>query len=431
MTNLDLTQSLHQLMEGFIQERLQSKIEKLSPDDPKYQKLTEQFQFDNWVTDAARRVSQLQVVTHSLKAIHSEAKGSNLYAPPSTLENHSVVGSHILASNFDSDVVGNAAALDVYKFLRLEHNGQTLLSLVLSGDRSVKAALSADAEKSDQLIQAFASITEIKGENRSHTRAKQLYWLIGDNPTQDSDYQLLAPLYATSLAHSVFKSINHDRFSEESKEARKAYREDQYSKDNYRIYPNLAVQKIGGSNQQNVSQLNSERGGNNYLLASLPPSWQSKGVSAPLNTESAFFRFSRRPQVKWALTTLINFLSTNPADNVITRNRRDGLLDTLLDELILFTAELRQLEPGWSTDTTCRLPDEQKRWLDPKPYFEDSGSATISSTNSWPEQVTQSFARWFNNKLKKELSTGDPEHDFWVKQLERKLSLLKEELPYV
>ncbi len=62
-------------IEQFLKERFDTKAEKLQPDDPKYQALVEQFQFDTWVNDAARRVGQLQVVTHSLKPIHPDAKG--------------------------------------------------------------------------------------------------------------------------------------------------------------------------------------------------------------------------------------------------------------------------------------------------------------------------------------------------------------------
>ncbi len=87
-------------IEAFLKERFDTKAEKLAPDDPKYQALVEQFQFDTWINDAARRVGQLQVVTHSLKPIHPDAKGSNLYAPPESLNNHSFVGSHTLPADF-------------------------------------------------------------------------------------------------------------------------------------------------------------------------------------------------------------------------------------------------------------------------------------------------------------------------------------------
>lgn len=68
----------------------------------KRQALHQQFQPATWLADAARRAAQIQAVTHLLKPIHPEAKGTNLYCPPATL-----------GSEFAGDVVGNAAALDV------------------------------------------------------------------------------------------------------------------------------------------------------------------------------------------------------------------------------------------------------------------------------------------------------------------------------
>jgi hypothetical protein len=63
-----------------------------------------------------------------------------------------LIGSHNLGENTALDVVGNAAALDVYKFLRESHNGQSSLNLLLASDANVKAALSDDAEVARQAI---------------------------------------------------------------------------------------------------------------------------------------------------------------------------------------------------------------------------------------------------------------------------------------
>lgn len=73
-------------------------------------------------------------MTHTLKAIHPDAKGTNLYCLPNSLPQHALVGSHCLDDDFAGDVVGNAAALDVYKLLKLEHDGQTPLDLLLAAD---------------------------------------------------------------------------------------------------------------------------------------------------------------------------------------------------------------------------------------------------------------------------------------------------------
>ncbi|MDI5933523.1 type I-F CRISPR-associated protein Csy1 [Halomonas kalidii] len=414
------SQEIRALIETFLQERFEGKAEKLAEDDPKLRPLAEQFAFDAWIDNAARRVSQLQVVTHSLKPIHPDAKGTNLYVPPETLTRHNLVGSHAIPEDFQADVVGNAAALDVYKFLKLEYDGKSLLERVLEEDAELASALSDDPEQAREWMQAFAAITEPRGEAASHANAKQLYWLAkGDDPVDDRAYHLLAPLYATSLTHCVFQTINVDRFSESVKLAREARRKKLASETGYRDYPNLAVQKLGGSNKQNLGQLNLERNGNNYLLASLPPNWVSREVRVPLGTDSVFPRFGRRREVRQLVNDLRRFLESNPNPNVETRDLRDDLNAALMDELMVFSMEFHRLPPGWSDDPKCRLAIEEIYWLDPGRAKVDEDFRQASQEVDWPREVRKRFANWLNQRLGRQLPMGDTEHRHWEKTLER------------
>lgn len=420
---------LRSLIEAFLQERFEAKAEKLAPEDPKRDELRAQFQFDAWIQDAARRVAQLQVVTHSLKPVHPDAKGSNLYVTPETLKTHDLVGSHVLAENFSADVVGNAAALDVYKFLRLEHAGRSILKRALENDTELSAALSDDPEQAQAWMHAFAAIIEARGTATSHTLAKQLYWLAGEDPASDADYHLLAPLYATALAHQVFLTINEDRFGEATKQARQARREGLCSDTGFRDYPNLAVQKFGGTKPQNISQLNSERGGNNYLLASLPPRWVSREVQAPYFTDSVFPRFGRHREVRWLVSRLRELLLADPSPNRETRNLRDEYVGALIDELVIFASAFAMLTPGWSASPDCRLVEAEALWLDPG--REDHEFAARRAQGAWTEEIRQRFAGWLNHQLADALPVGDAEYQFWANQMKGKLDALQEVLPYV
>lgn len=418
---------LRQLMQSFIDERLVAKLEKLEPDDPKYQELQLQYRFENWVEDAARRVGQLQVVSHTLKAIHPDAKGTSLFAPPELLAAHPWVGSHLLEENYATDVVGNAAALDVYKFLKLEYQGKTLLARALERDAALLSALNDDASKAQEWLDAFVSITDNKGKVSSSTRAKQIYWLTGDDPTQNEHFHLLSPLYPSSLVHRVYQHIQHDRFSEETKAARQARRDNKASETGYADYPNLAVQKLGGTKPQNISQLNSERGGNNYLLCSLPPVWQSRDQRPPLKTDSVFPRFVRQQQPRWLLAKLRDFLLSNPPANVRTRTRVDAYIDALIDEMILFSAYFQQLEPGWSADPDCQLVEAEQLWLDPMRAAEDEEFAARRMAGEWVKEVQHRFANQVNKALGK-LPVGDGEHSEWMSRVHKKLNALREVL---
>ncbi|MDV6318215.1 type I-F CRISPR-associated protein Csy1 [Chromohalobacter sp. HP20-39] len=422
MTMTPQAAGIREVIERFIQERFDTKAEKLAPDDPKYQALVEQFQRENWLNDAARRVSQLQVVTHSLKPIHPDAKGSNLYAPPESLAKHQGVGSHVLPSDFDGDVVGNAAALDVYKFLKLKYDGKSLLERVLEEDTELARALSDNAEQSQAWAKAFAAITEPRGEHASHTRAKQVYWLTGEDAADDDDFHLLAPLYATSLAHQVFQTINRDRFSDAAKEARKAKREGKLGEQEVHDYPNIASQKMGGTKPQNISQLNSERGGNSYLLASLPPRWNVRDIRPPLKVESVLSHhgvFERRKDVRVLVGDLKRFLETNPNTDMHTRDLRDDYTAMILDELALFTMQMHGLPPGWSADENCRLAIEEAFWLDPGRAQDDSEFRDARNSTDWPDEIRRRFANWLNAALGGKLPLGDVEFRHWHKELAR------------
>lgn len=398
---------LQSLIQGFLSERLSAKLEKLADDDPRRDALLKQFEPDAWLEDAAKRVKQIQAVTHSLKPIHPDAKGSSLFCEPSALAGLQEVGSHVLGPMPDMDVVGNAAALDVYKFLKIEHNGKSLLSLAVDADADLGRAMSEDPTKAQLWMAAFAGLPEPRGVHSSHKHAKQVYWPIGSDPHDDAEYHLLAPLYPTSLIHSVYRRLQDDRFGEEAKAARHARKAGEWHERPIHEYPNLAVQQLGGTKPQNISQLNSERRGNNYLLASLPPIWRSLRIKPLFGVRSLLQVYRWRREVRLLTDQLRRFLGADPVGNLRTRERRDALVDALLEELIQFTAEVRQLDPGWSRDPRCELPPAQCAWLDPT----SPDNAPIEPI----DPLAGDFANWLNAQLRKPLPIGDPEYLHWRK----------------
>ena len=268
------------------------------------------------------------------------------------------------------------------------------------------------------------SLTQPRAEGpSSHTLAKQLYWLTGSDACDDAHYTLLAPLYATSLAHAVHAQVQEDRFGEANKAARQARRERKMHDGVFHDYPGLAVQNMGGTKPQNISQLNSERRGVNYLLSSLPPKWQTSAVRLPVHAASVFDRlFIARPEVRNTVRALRVFLESNPDTNLATRERREALLDTLVDELVSLAAELQQLlPPGWSRDDErfVKLHRSEQLWLDPlraeQPDEADFAREWLQL--DWPAAVGQRFANWLNAQLRCKLPLGDAEARAWQKEL--------------
>ena len=106
----------------------------------------------------------------------------------------------------EPDVTGNAAALDVYAFLSLKFDGSTVFELIERHDPDLVPILSEDPVRAESLVRAFLSLKEHDASISSHALAKQVYWLVGDNPVNNSQYHLLAPLYASSLHPLCFSS---------------------------------------------------------------------------------------------------------------------------------------------------------------------------------------------------------------------------------
>ena len=313
-------------IERFLQERLQTKLDKLKPDDPQRDEVIASFVRDVWLEDAARRVQQIQAVTHSLKPIHPDARGTNLYVEPAQLPALAELGSHALGADFAGDVVGNAAALDVYKFLKLQVAGQSLLAALLAEDAAALQALHDDPAQAKALRDAFVSLTAARtGGPSSHGRAKQLYWLTGmTRPTMRSTsywrrctphrwpMQCMARFKSTALAMPTkppaLRAVNANHMAV-----------------CFMTTP-VWLRKMGGTKPQNISQLNSERGGVNYLLASLPPAWTPSAVRLPVHAVSVFDRlFIARPEVRRTLRALRKFLASEPEPNLATRQRREAL----------------------------------------------------------------------------------------------------------
>ena len=409
---------------AFLQERLQAKLDKLKPDDPQRDEVIASFAHDVWLASAAKRVEQIQAVTHSLKPIHADARGTNLYVEPRTLPPLAELGSHALGERFVGDVVGNAAALDVYKMLKLEVNGRSLLTALLAQDADALAALHTDPAQAQALRDAFVSLTQPRAEGpSSHTLAKQLYWLTGTDACDDAHYTLLAPLYATSLAHAVHAQVQEDRFGEANKAARQARRERKVHDGVFHDYPGLAVQNMGGTKPQNISQLNSERRGMNYLLSSLPPKWKVNAQRFPTHADSVFTRyFDSRPLVRQTVKTLRRYLESNPNPVKDTRDHRKELVDMLVDEMVNMAAELQHaLPPGWTLDDPrfSALNEDEQTWLDALraelPEEDDFANRWLAM--EWPDAIGTRFGNWLNARLEGKLSFSDIEFRAWKKEL--------------
>ncbi|MBK9950120.1 MAG: type I-F CRISPR-associated protein Csy1 [Candidatus Competibacteraceae bacterium] len=424
------SRKIREVIQQFLQDRLQPKLEKLKDSDmDARQKLLADYELKTWVADAARRVSQIQQVTHAVKFSHPDAKGSSLSASGNVQAGSFTVGSHTVADALPPDVVGNAAALDVYKFLRLSVDGRTLLERAIAKDPAMAAALSENAAQAAEWMAAFATLPQPNGPLATHKLAKQLYWPLGEGR-----YHLLAPLFPTSLVHVLWANIRQDRFSDEAKAAREARREQRDHPHGYREYPKLAIQNFGSGKPQNISQLNNDRHGENWLLPSLPPTaWNTQLVRRLFSTESIFIRpFGKLPAVKELTGRLREFLQSVPKpeqNDLEIRNQRAELVTAILAELLQFAAEIQELDGGWSRDERCRLDEAERYWLDPKRAASDEEFEVVWQRGDWQQDVSKRFGIWLNAQIiTKEAPMAAPEAKAWETLLWDELRMTRLEL---
>ncbi|MCV4282798.1 type I-F CRISPR-associated protein Csy1 [Pseudomonas capsici] len=410
---------------AFINERKEAKLK--GNDEGDGGQAAGKYDYATWLADAARRVAQIQAVTHVLKATHPDARGSSLHVVPQSRHQHVEMGTHVLGEVYADDIVGNAAALDVYKFLKVEVEGRRLLDWLQANDADLLNALSDDEATAHEWASAFKGLIRPASTLTSHTMAKQVYWNVSGEPTDNSGFHLLQPLFASSLAHAVHQDINDARFGEASKEARQARREEKLYDGQYRDYRNLVTRKLGGTKPQNISQLNSERGGVNYLLASIPPNWKRDRQPDFLNIETAFDRFRYFAGVPEQIEALCTLLKKDTPRILPTHDARKSIEKELNLSLAAFGLTSReQLEPGWSRHPDCDLPLCEQLWLDPGRIAlplrddhldEDQAFIAAFKRNDWPDQVAQRFGQWLNAILRNTgLPVGDVEQRHWTKQ---------------
>lgn len=359
-----------------------------------------------WLTDAAKRAGQINLVTHAAKFTHGDSKSSSIFSEAVAQEGYL---SSAAMSGLEPDAVGNAAALDVAKLLQMRiENGDSLLASLKRGDRSPLAAFTDDAAELAEWVSGFTRAFT-PGEPASHKLAKQGYFPVGD------DYHLLSPLFATSLAHAVHQRMIALRFGDDVKAIWKARREKTWHPASLTLFPDSAGMHFGGTKPQNISYLNSVRGGRTWLLSCQPPQWK-RVEKKPTNLRSVFTfggQFDRRANGK--LQLLVSLLTkTGGYTSFRIREAFDEYIDALIDLLFDVVSDLqREMWQNWTLDCP-ELKAHQQLWLDPWRTKTDEAFRLERDKDDWQAKVAEDFALWLNARLRKALpDVGAVEKHEW------------------
>lgn len=394
--------------------------------------LENQYQVAEWLTHAASRAGQISLVTHALKFTHSDARGSSIFTASAAQR-----ANYLSTATLNKpvlDAVGNAAALDVAKLLQTEVDGDSLIASLQRGDTSALASFTDDTKLLESWVNGFKKVLNDK-QPSSHKLAKQLYFPIGE-----SQYHLLSPLFSSSLAHALNQRITFARFSDESKVARDAMKARRWHPSPVVFYPDTALMNFGGTKPQNISWLNSVRGGKVWLLTCASPGWNSLS-KLPLNHKSVFHFSSEFTRQAWPVfTRLKGFLHrVQPqASTMKIRQQRLALTDEIIDILFNYVLGVQNqtVHQGWSARPECQLKRSQQLWLDPYRSLTDDDFRFEREGGDWKKEVARDFGYWMIRLLHDEhLRMGDVERREFstaplFKQRLRELEQdLQEELP--
>lgn len=392
---------LHERKQGWLKKKINSKTTEAEQLDFE-REANEHFALATWLPDAAKRAKQLFLVSHPSKFSHPSAKTSSIIAQAKPAPDGYLRTGNVTV---ELDVFGNAAAMDVYKFLSLElQDGQTVLQHLEQASPSIQQQLHTPEHSFESLAAELLMIKESATQQQTSGKVKQVYFPI--NAAHD-EYHLLSVLTSSGIMYELKKRIRELRFSETAQQAFQAEKDNAFCEHGYADVRNLTSIGFGGTKPQNISVLNSQNGGVASLLASVPPALDPKKLSPPKHDFFSTLRlFHYQEDFHQLHTSLLQ-----DTHNIHIRKQRKGLMKRIIYQVIDQSWRIRYLEAGWSQAERCEaLPLYQKLWLDQ--HYRDSEAR--NDWDTWLGKVQTELARWFiqsyEKVLKKEaIELGDDE----------------------
>ena len=310
----------------------------------------------------------------------------------------------------------NGILITIAQFLMVNIAGKTIYSMLSKADESWLAGL---LKSNDEIAILGKGLMGWVGDNKllDAQGLKQNYF-----PTNQENYHLIAPLFASSLCHSIYTRIRSSKNGDASFSLRKAKRAGKYAAGILEEYPRCAIMKFGGTQSNNISMLNFIRHGESYLVPSMPPHWQSR-PKPPINNKSLFKgEFERRT---WRATKELQKYLLKLQDinsNKRIRNRVTASINEIVDILFNYAAEVQNITEkiGWSVNAE-RLKKSHGLWLDP--YRQDESFQLSRQSGAWQADICADFGVWLAGKLahKKKMVIANIEAKHWAKLLQGRL----------
>ncbi|ENV5976384.1 type I-F CRISPR-associated protein Csy1 [Vibrio parahaemolyticus] len=326
------------------------------------QECEQNFSLSNWLPDAAKRAGQISISSHPCTFSHPSArKNKNGYVSSVIAKNRAQSDGFLRSGNVsvEVDALGNAAALDVYKFLSLEMTDKrSLLTHIEQGSELAQGLLTQPNTDYQTLREGFLKMIDTDPEATSSSKVKQVYF-----PVAKGEYHLLSLLTHSGHLFELRQRLDALRFGEEVKQARECRKNGQFHPDGYQEIFGLTTIGFGGTKPQNISVLNNKNAGKAHLLASTPPELKPRNLRLPTTD---FFKESFTAwQAKETLEALHRLFRTD-YNNINIRDGRDYRIQEYVDLVIHKMWQVRLFLADYQGDLSSDLKPEQKFWLYPE-----------------------------------------------------------------
>lgn len=380
---------------------LKNELKKVDDENQRQQiilQADDKFNPNHWIPDAARRAGQIKISTHPCTFSHPSArKNSNGYVTPIISLKESKNDGYVRTgnTNAEKDALGNAASLDVYKFLSLIMiDGRSLIEHIQAETNIAKELLTIQTDTYENLRDGFmAMVNNEESQIITSSKIKQVYF-----PIEPNKYHLLSILSNSGLIFELRNRIDLLRFSDKQKRLREVKRNNEFSEESFKeIYDTLTI-GYGGTKPQNISVLNNQYGGKAKMLLCVPPVLTRREIRFPRNN---FFRDSiRYYHIREPLERLHGIFKTG-LDSVIPRKNiesgRDNRIEEILDTIILRMAVLRSISYEQYYEKSSKLPEHQKIWL------LDSNKNKRDESDEWLNTLCNEISRWIGEAYKRQI----------------------------
>lgn len=387
-----LDKAITEFLENKKQDYLKKHVKTTTSDEDKLkfsQEAGDKFALENWLVDASSRAKQLSLTSHPAKFVHPNAKTSSIIVNAKKANDGLLRSGNI---EVDLDVFGNAAALDVEKFLRVElQDKKTVLQHLEVNSEDIQKQFKTKNTDYENIRNGFMQIKHSELEQTSE-KLKQVYFPV------EADYHLLSILNPSGIIYKLKQRVNDLRFSEENKilreELKKAKPTEITNGKITELYDLTSV-GYGGTKPQNISTLNNQNGGVSYLLNSMPPILEKRQTQPPKND---FF-----DDCLWASLFSRDFKQFHEVlswrkNNKEIRDKRDDIVLNSITKLKRLIENIRKINTGWSdSETYDGLALWQKIWLDNK-YAEIREAKDQSQ--DYLSKAQNHFALWFIGNYK-------------------------------